>query len=259
MAHNYLLPLTSLTSSYSIPTIFYDQLGCGQSTHLRDKDRDFWSEKVFIAELKNLITKLGLEETGYDILGSSWGGMLASSFAATQPRGLRRLILSNSPADMAMRIKANTDLRALLPEDVQATLKTHEQAGTITSPEYLAACAVFDARFICNVTPIPPDLQDSIAAMLSDRTVGLALSGPERWENTGNLKNWSMVGKAGAIEAETLLINGNHEIVSDESVRPFWREIPRVKWCKMMGSSHSPHLEETERYCEIVGEFLVAE
>lgn len=37
---------------------------------------------------------------------------------------------------------------------------------------------------------------------------------------------------------------------------PFWREIQRVKWAKMMNSSHSSHLEEPERYFEIVEGFL---
>jgi L-proline amide hydrolase len=55
------------------------------------------------------------------------------------------------------------------------------------------------------------------------------------------------------------LLNGNREIASDAMVRPYWREIEKVKWITMMGSTHSPHLEEEERYMGIVSEFLIEE
>lgn len=74
MTHHYLTPHANLTEMYGIPVIFYDQIGCGFSTHLPEKamDQTFWTEDLFITELENLIAHLKLEE--YDVLGSSWGG-----------------------------------------------------------------------------------------------------------------------------------------------------------------------------------------
>lgn len=50
----------------------YDQIGCGRSTDLPEKlgDEAFWSVELFVAELDNL----GLRETGFHLLGQSWGG-----------------------------------------------------------------------------------------------------------------------------------------------------------------------------------------
>ncbi len=48
--HNYLLPIRHLTSSpHNIPVNMYDQLGCGNSTHLREKigDGSFWTIDFF--------------------------------------------------------------------------------------------------------------------------------------------------------------------------------------------------------------------
>jgi len=256
MGHNYLLPLTALTTTYSIPLILYDQVSCGNSTHLPDEPTSFWTDAVFVAELVNLIEKLGLKS--YDILGSSWGGMVASRFASKKPAGLRRLIISNSFADIKLRYKASDELRLALPANIQAIFKKHEEAGTTSRQEYQAAFREYNKRHHCTVLE-PPELTASINVLLSDLTVVKALSGLERWRCTGNNKDWTMIGEAKKIDAETLLINGYKEIASDEAVRPFWREIPKVKWVKMMNSTHSPHFEEPERYYEIVGGFLSAE
>ncbi|KAF4627314.1 hypothetical protein G7Y89_g10838 [Cudoniella acicularis] len=47
--HEYLLPLTDLSSSR--PLIFYDQIGNGLSTHLPEKagDEEFWTVDLFRA------------------------------------------------------------------------------------------------------------------------------------------------------------------------------------------------------------------
>ncbi|KAI2462785.1 hypothetical protein F4781DRAFT_172937 [Annulohypoxylon bovei var. microspora] len=54
--HEYLLPLTDLSSS--IPLVFYDQIGNGRSTHLPDKagDETFWSIDLFKNELTVWVT-----------------------------------------------------------------------------------------------------------------------------------------------------------------------------------------------------------
>lgn len=73
-AHEYLLVLADLTSSLSIPIVLYDQIGNGQSTHLPEKNGDgsFWNEQLFLDELDNLLTHLGIKDN-YDLLGHSWG------------------------------------------------------------------------------------------------------------------------------------------------------------------------------------------
>lgn len=42
--HEYLAPLGDLWESYGISTVLYDQIGCGRSSHFRDKiyDEEFW-------------------------------------------------------------------------------------------------------------------------------------------------------------------------------------------------------------------------
>ncbi|KAE9379616.1 proline-specific peptidase [Stipitochalara longipes BDJ] len=260
MTHHYLTPHTHLTEKYSIPIILYDQIGCGESTHLPELagDTSFWTIDLFIAELESLISHLGLQE--YDILGSSWGGMLASKFAASNPAGLRRLILSNSPASAKIRYESTAEYRRELPEEIQAIIDKHEAAGTFDDPEYDEAYQVFIKRHICNLDSIPEPLLKSMIESAKDRTVANVMSGSaDKFQNLGTLAGYSMIGEAKKIRNRTLLINGNREIASDAAVRPFWREIERCKWVTMMGSTHAPHFEEEEKYMGIVSEFLIEE
>jgi L-proline amide hydrolase len=77
----------------------YDQVGCGRSTLLPEKkgNESFWTVKLFLLELDNLLAHPGIEGD-YNLFGQSWGGSLASEHAVLQPNGLKKLIIANSPA-----------------------------------------------------------------------------------------------------------------------------------------------------------------
>ncbi len=71
----YVLPTLNepgLTSSRSIPVLFYDQIGNGASSHVKDAPNKFWRPQLFMDELDNLLNKLSI--TSFDLLGHSWGG-----------------------------------------------------------------------------------------------------------------------------------------------------------------------------------------
>src|SRR5215212_8907578 len=85
--HDYLLTIADVART-GRPVVHYDQIGNGRSTHLRDRGPDFWTVDLFVAELCNLVEKLGIGG-GYHLLGQSWGGMLGAEHAIRRPTGLR--------------------------------------------------------------------------------------------------------------------------------------------------------------------------
>ena len=74
------------------------------------------------------------------------GAMLAVGFAALKPKGLRKLIVSNSLASMDVWRESIKELRAKLPQDVQHTLKKCEETQDFESKEYEAAIELFYKR-----------------------------------------------------------------------------------------------------------------
>ena len=172
MVHNYLLGYRDLSSTYSIPVVLYDQLGNGQSTHLPEKagDATFWTEQLFVDELNNLLTHIGIQND-YDLLGHSWGGIPAALHAVQQPKGLHHLIIYSSPASVALWNEAQGDLREKLSQDIRDTLSKHETGGTTHSQEYKNALGDFHSRHVCKMNPMPQDLLDAFMSLERDSTV----------------------------------------------------------------------------------------
>ena len=172
--HDYLLPLTDLATKYSRPVIFYDQIGNGRSTHLPETkgDESFWREPLFIRELNNLIDHLDLRTHGFHLFGQSWGGMIGSSYATSQPKGLCKLFLANSPASVELWVESIQKLRSELPEDIQKVIDEVERTGDTESSKYQEAVGIFYQKHLCRVKPWPaPELEAALRWLTDDTTV----------------------------------------------------------------------------------------
>ncbi|KAI6112878.1 Alpha/Beta hydrolase protein [Pisolithus sp. B1] len=244
VTREYVENVSQLAYHDGIPVVLYDQLGNGLSTHLPETmgHTGFWTVQLFIDELHNLLNHLDIHGN-YALLGQSWGGMLASAFAAQQPEGLNKLIIANSPASMQLWMEAAAQLR--LPE----TLNKHEAEGTITDEAYQRATQVFYEHFLCRRVPMPEPLKSTFSWIEKDPAVYMTMNGPNEFFIMGSLKTWSIIDELHKISATTLLINGRYD--------PFFQRIPKVKWVQFAESAHGPHLEETERLMEVVGKFLL--
>jgi L-proline amide hydrolase len=237
--------------------VHYDQLGCGRSTHLRGRPADFWTVQLFLDELANLLQQLGIADS-YHVVGQSWGGMLAAEHGVTQPKGLRALVIADSPASMELWVEEANKLRQALPPDVQATLLHHERAQTTLSPEYKMAARVFEDRHVCRVLPRPQEVARSFEQIDADPTVYHTMNGPSEFHVIGTLKRWSIIDRVHRINAPTLLISGKHDEATPAVVQPFADGIKGARWEIFENSSHLPHVEETERCMQVIGDFLDA-
>jgi L-proline amide hydrolase len=251
--HDYLLSLTDLVRP-DRPVIHYDQLGNGKSTHLREKPAAYWTVELFKAELANLLRKLDI--TDYDLLGQSWGGMLAAEHAVGRPSGLNKLVIANSPAAMDLWIAAAAELRAQLPGEVQDVLTAHEEAGTTDSPDYRSATDEFYRRHMCRTDPMPQEVKRTFDWMDEDPTVYHTMNGPTEFHVIGTMRTWSIIDRLSAIAVPTLVINGAHDEATDDTVRPYAEQIPDARWIRFPDSSHLPHVEERAAYMTAVADFL---
>jgi L-proline amide hydrolase len=253
-AHHYVLSIADLAGPQRA-VVHYDQLGCGNSTRLPDEDPSFWTVELFLAELDNLLNHLGIAGE-YDLLGQSWGGMLAAEHAVRRPAGLRRLVIANSPASMRDWREAAEKLRAELPSDVQETLERYEAAGDYDNPEYKSASDVFYARHVCRIVPNPPEVERTNQLIAEDPTVYRAMNGPNEFLVIGSLKDWSIVDRLHIVDVPTLVINGHYDEATDDCVRPYVERIPGARKVRFEHASHMPHVEERELYMNTVDAFL---
>ncbi|KAI1343260.1 proline-specific peptidase [Xylariaceae sp. FL0016] len=258
--HGILLTLTDVYERHGIPIVFYDQIGCGRSTLFQERtgDTSFWTLDLFIAELENLIDHLKLRETGYYILGHSWGGMLGAMYASRQPRGLRKLVIYSSPASAPLLQEACNYLLSQLPADTRETLLECDRKGDFGSEGFVKASTVFLGRHFCRISPFPEELVVGFKHIMTENSAApLTMKGPSEFTITGSFKDFEPWKHAHKIEVETLLLNGRYDEAMDSCMLPWFKAIQKVKWVTFEESSHMAHWEERSRFNEICGAFLV--
>ena len=249
--HDYLEPLEGIAAT-GRRVIFYDQLGAGNSDHLNDPS--MWTVPLFIEEVGVVRRELNLNCV--HLLGQSWGGMLGMEYALTQPEGLESLIVADSPASMPQWVAEANRLRAELPTQVQETLLRHEGAGTTDDPAYEEAMMVFYRRHVCRLDPWPDCLNRTFEKMVQNPEVYNTMIGPSEFHVTGTLKDWDIVNRLGEIHVPTLVIGGRYDEATPAITETVHRGIPGSEWVIFESSSHMPHLEETERYMQVLTNFL---
>ena len=252
--HNYCEPIAEVLAQTGRAAVLYDQIGCGNSTHLPDKPKEFWTPELFMEELVLLTEHLGISNK-YDIVGQSWGGMLGMQFAITKPKGLNALVVADSPASMEVWVSEANKLRKELPPEVEATLLKHEAAETTEDPEYVAAVDVFYSRHLCRI-PQPPYVLASFEQLAADPTVYHTMNGPSEFHVIGSLKHWDIRPQLKEITTPTLLVSGEYDEATPAMVKEIHGLIPGSKWELFAESSHMPHVEEPAKFKRVVSEFL---
>lgn len=237
--HDYLEPLEAIAQT-GRPVIFYDQLGCGNSD--RAKDADLYSIDLFKDELVAVRSALNLEQI--HLFGQSWGGCLALEHALSQATGIASLVLANTPASVQQFVSEAYGLMNELPADIKAVIQKHEAAGTTQDPEYKQAIEAFNHHFLCRLDPWPSCL-----------TKAYSKAGTE-FRGAGKIIDWTVENRLSGISVPTLLLSGRYDQVTPACVEKLQQGISGSEWMLFEDSSHMPHLEETERFLQVLDEFL---
>jgi proline iminopeptidase len=247
--HHYFAPLERLAAER--PVVVYDQLGCGSSDRPQDIE---WSVEVFRDEVDAVRAQLGLERI--HLLGTSWGGMLALEHVLSGAEGIVSLILSSTLASIDQWAAEQVVLRNALPPEVVEVLDRHEHMGTYDDPEYERALETYNDRHFYR-GPRPREELDRMDAE-KGTDVYRAMQGPNEWTPTGALRGWDVRERLGEIDVPTLVIRGRYDMCTDAVAATLVTGISGAREVVLEGSSHTPVLEETDRYLDAIGTFMRA-
>ncbi len=250
-AHDYLEPLEEMAKT-GRQIVFYDQLGCGKSDQPRNPA--MWTVDLYVDEVNAVRRALGLDHV--HLLGQSWGGMLAMEYALTQPAGMASLVVASSPVSMVQWVDEANKLRERLPVEVQETLLKHEREGTTGYPEYEKAMLVFYERHVIRTVPWPDCVNRTFAQLARNPEVYNTMNGPSEFFVTGTLKTWNIIPRLGQIRVPTLVTSGRHDEATPAIAETVHRGIAGSEWMIFENSAHMAHIEEKERYLEVLDAFL---
>jgi proline-specific peptidase len=180
--------------------------------------------------------------------------MLALEHVLSGAPGICSLILSSTLASAEQWAAEQKRLRDQLPPDVVETLDRHERAGTYDDPEYEAAEEVlYDRHFYRGPKPRP-----ELELMQAERGADVyrAMWGPNEWTPTGPLKGWDVRARLREIDVPTLVVRGRYDMSTNSISATLVNGIAGAREVVLEHSSHTPVLEETERYLEVVDRFM---
>jgi proline iminopeptidase len=236
----YLLPaFATLADDYRL--ILYDQRGGGRSSVGADVEISF---AAHLRDLEEVLAETGAKR----LLGYSFGGLLATMFAARHPEQLERVaVISSAPAWHGYRAALEAALaEAQKGEWVVGERAALERSGLreLMPEEYrrrrfsLSVAGYFaDPRLCYGLTPF------KVQARAADAVVG-------------SLGSYDFRGELAKLPAErTLLVHGESDPISvtyaEETARLSGARLERLPAC-----GHVPYLEAPKTFFSILRAFL---
>jgi proline iminopeptidase len=258
--------LASLTGQYRFN--YYDQRGCGKSTRPFDT---FASQNMY-ENMTNLDKTLGLGAQIADIerirqilgeeklilIGHSWGGFLASLYAAEFPEHVEKLILISPANSLVMpQPDAESDLfasvRAKLPQDQQtgydAFMKDYmdfNKLFTRSEQDLIGMDAKF-GEYYMSVVNLPENSQIKQGEPGGWMTWGMYVSMGQRHDYRDLMRK---------VTAPVLVIHGADDLQSEEASRLYSDTFPNSTFNVIEGTGHFSFQQKPEEFSAIVTDFL---
>ncbi|RWE72263.1 proline iminopeptidase-family hydrolase [Mesorhizobium sp.] len=230
--------------------VTYDQLGCGASD--RPDDERLWNIDRYVDEVEIVRNALNLGKV--HLLGQSWGAMLGIEYSLTHPNAIKTLIIVDGAASIPHLTEQLDMLRDALDSETAAMMRHCEAEGRFDHPDYQAAIELLTHRHICRLETVPEPLLRSVRNV--NAAVFNAIQGPNDFVFTGNLKGWDRLGQLHRLSQPTLLLCGQHDLLTPACSRLMQQMFPNSRMVVFPNSSHSPFLEEPEAYFTILQSFL---
>jgi proline iminopeptidase len=252
---------------------YYDQRGCGKST----RPIDTFSSTNYSKNVNTLDKALGIGAQIADIerirhalgeeklilIGHSWGGFLASLYAAEFPDNVEALILV-APADMLVMSQDQggglfEEVRARLPDEMQeeyaAFMDEYFDFGSIFAKsdadlmalnrkfgEYYMI-AIFGTDYMTEIEEGPSGQSENGGWMVQAQYFSLGLQHDYR----GAMK---------VVEAPVLVIHGADDLQPEEVTRVYVEAFPNATLSVIKGAEHEPYADQPEAFASVVSAFL---
>nr|WP_281377018.1 alpha/beta fold hydrolase [Deinobacterium chartae] len=228
-----------LTDRYQL--VSYDQRGSGES-----EGAEPYSHAQFVADLEALRLRLNLGKIV--VLGGSYGGFIALEYALAHPENLHAVILRDTAA--SNRFEGTSKQRALasgLPMDEETLDRLF--AGRLRDDEdFRQSYAMIQPLY--NVNYDPEEGARRLARIPFRHET-------HNWAFSRNQPDYDLTGRLHEIQLPVLVTVGRHDWITPlEASEEIARGIPNAELVVFENSGHSPQLEETERFLDVVRDFL---
>lgn len=223
--------------------VYFDHRGQGRSAR---GPRESYTLENNVEDMEALRQHLGLDTI--IVMGVSYGGMVALTYAARYPRRVARLVLIVTAAHRGFITRAKEILAERgTPEQQRVAQRLWE--GTFESEEQMR-------EYFAVMGPLYSLRHDPSAAEIAARR---AIYSPDAINEGfgGFLRNYDVTAQLGAITAPTLVIAGRHDwICPPELSEEIAQRIPGARLRIFEQSSHRVWADEPEAFLSTLRAFL---
>ncbi len=252
-SHGYFLPyLLPLAKHHEL--VFLDERGSGQSQRLNDVKQYTLDGMACDVDALRSALKLGT----VDVMGHSFGGILAQAYAIAYAPNVRRLILA-STASSAARLDADFKLiKDTLAPELRSKIDALEAKGIIGPdgaqlPEYRKLAD--QAELPYNYVVRPPAWSEAGESLGWD-VLNEMWGSKSDFHIDGNLVGFSFVPQLHGLTLPTLVIAGDHDLPSNTTLEETHAALAHSELVILKRSGHMTFVDQNDAFISAVTKFL---
>jgi proline iminopeptidase len=228
--------------------IIYDQRGTGKST-LAKLTQETVSIQLMVADIESLRKHLKIEK--WDILGHSFGGMLASYYATVHPQQIDRMILSSSGGiDLGLLDYVNANIQSKLTKIERDSLVYWN--GKINAGDGSHATRLGRGR---NLAPAYLYDKKYVPVLAERLTQGNADLNQLIWDDMQKI-GFDCAPKLKDFSQPVLIIQGKQDIIKSETAERAHRAFKNSKVVLLGHCGHYGWLDAEAEYFGEIDSFL---
>ena len=246
--------LNALALADQRAVILYDQLDSGRSDHPNDPRN--WTVQRFTDEVDAVRRALGVRR--WHVLGHSWGGTIALEYGARRSPQLAGLVLASPLISTRSWIADANAVRARLPVDIQATLRTCDPPRPV-----IPACEAATNVFYANFNGREPRSEGSLAYVRAhpqlhlNRSLYEAMWGSSEFVATGTLRTYNGEPLLAKLDGpHTLFMAGQYDEARPVTLAAFAERAPGAEFAVVPGAAHGFFSDRPEEAIGILRPWL---
>lgn len=242
-------PLIDLTKD-GYRVVLYNQMGSHRSQVPRNKS--LLTVEHYVEEVEAV--RVGLNLGKINIIGQSWGGMLAMAYALKYQSNMKSMITNGGPASVPLCLSEMTRRKLELSPEIQNIFQKYEAVSDYENPEYMYATEIYYRNFLCRLPQWPQELLYAFRHM--SKLVYETMWGPTEFVCIGALRYWDITSEIHKIKIPTLVTCGRYDEVSPVVCQSAHREIKDSQFHIFENSGHESMWDERDTYLSTARAFL---
>lgn len=252
--HEYMECFESFFPQQGIEFYEYDQLGSYYSD--KPADSSLWTTDRFVEEVEQVRRAIGAGKENFYLLGNSWGGCLAMSYALKYQDNLKGLIIANMMASCPDYGKyADEMLSKQMDPKVLEEIRAIEAKADFSNPRYMELLVPhFYNQHFCRLKEWPEPLNRTFNHINNE--IYVMMQGPSEFGIAGRLADWDVKDRLKELEIPTLTIGATHDTMDPEHMKWMSTQVQKGRYLHCPNGSHLAMWDDQQVFMDGVIKFI---